>query len=106
MEKKVVGNCPLCGEEVIEKEKLFVCSAGSSKKNEATGEWENEGCQYKIFKTALKKMGKDEITSAEVEELLLKGEVELELISQKTSEPYKAKGTPDEKWGIKIQFNN
>jgi hypothetical protein len=104
-ELKVVGTCPLCGSDVVEKEKLFSCSAGSSRKDEETEEWINEGCQYKIFKGAMKRFGKEEVTASEVEELLKNGEVEVELISQKSGKPYNAKAVTDEKWGVQIKFD-
>lgn len=100
----VVGKCPLCGNDVHEKEKLFVCSTATRVKNETSGEWENQGCEFKIFKTALNKLGKEKIEASEVETLLNNGVVEVELVSKKTGKPYKANGVVDPKYGIKIDF--
>lgn len=100
-----IGNCPICGEDVLEKEKLFVCSTSKSTKNDA-GEWENEGCQYKVFKTALKKLGKDVITAEEMTEMLENGVLRVDLVSAKTGKAYQADAVADEKWGIKINFDN
>lgn len=104
-EQKVVGACPLCGSDVIEKEKLYACSTGTSRKDEETEEWINEGCQYKVFKSAMQRFGKETIEISEVEELLSKGEVEVTLVSKKTNKDYKAKAVTDEKWGVQIKFD-
>jgi DNA topoisomerase-3 len=100
-----IGTCPICGSDVIEKEKLFVCSTATSKKNDA-GEWENEGCQYKVFKGALKKLGKDDISAEEMTEMLENGVVRVDLVSAKSGKAYQADAVADEKWGIKINFDN
>lgn len=99
-----VGSCPLCGSDVEEKEKLFVCSTATSSKDEATGEWVNGGCQFKIFKGALKKLGKENITAEEVTEMLENGSVKVNLVSAKNGKEYTADAVADEKWGIKINF--
>ena len=101
----VVGKCPLCGSDVHEKEKLFVCSTATRVKNVTSGGWENQGCEFKIFKTALAKLGKDSIEASEVGQLLTNGVVEVELVSKKTGKPYKANGIVDPKYGIKIDFS-
>ncbi len=101
----VVGKCPLCGSDVHEKEKLFVCSTATRVKNETSGEWENQGCEFKIFKTALAKLGKDNISTTEIETLLRDGVVEVELVSKKSGKPYNANGIIDPKYGIKIDFS-
>ncbi len=100
-----LGKCPLCGSDIIEKEKLFVCSTARRVKNETSGEYENEGCTYKIFKTALSKLGKDNIEASEVSTLLSTGSVEVSLISKKTSKPYTANAIVDPTWGIKVDFS-
>lgn len=104
-EQKVVGTCPLCGTDVVEKEKLYACSGGSSRKDEESGEWINEGCQYKIFKSALNRFGKEEVTAAEVTNLLKNGEIEVELVSKKNGKAYTAKAVTNEQWGIQVKFD-
>ena len=101
-----LGACPACGSDIIEKDKLFVCSSASNKKNEATGEWENEGCQYKIFKTALTKFGKSNLTAREVSNMLNKGITQVSLKSQKNGAAYNANIKPDLQWGIKVIFED
>lgn len=50
-ERVVVGICPLCGQEVVEKAKSYQCSSNKFHKND-DGEWEmTEGCGLKIWKT-------------------------------------------------------
>jgi hypothetical protein len=104
-EENIVGKCPLCECNIIEKEKLFACSNGSSSYDEENKKWINEGCQYKIFKTSLGRFGKEEITGAEVEELLSNGKVAVDLIS-KSGNSYVKDIVVDEKYGIKVDFDS
>jgi hypothetical protein len=100
MEK--VGICPICGNDVVDKGKLFACADGTSTRNEAGG-FDNAGCQYKIFKSSLQKFGKEEITTEEVTTMLENGTVEVTLVS-KAGKDYLADLVPDTQWGTKVAF--
>jgi len=104
-ELNIVGKCPLCGNDVVEKEKLFVCSDSKNYYDEDEKKWVNEGCSFKIFKTALNRFGKEEITSSEVEDLLSNGKVEVTLVSKQGSD-YVKDLLIDEKYGVKVDFNS
>ena len=47
-ELKIVGKCPLCGGDVVEKDKYFSCIKRKVKK--INNNWENLGCPFLIFK--------------------------------------------------------
>lgn len=110
----VVGKCKLCGGDVIAKEKIFVCSNAENKKetDEQSGEerWVNTGCQFKIFRGALKKLGKPELKNEEVEKLLNGETIVFDLVS-KSGSSYQKDGYLDNPgsdgiaW-IKINFGN
>jgi len=100
-----LGECPKCGKDIIEKDKLFLCSGADFHKDESTGEWSNNGCDYKIFKGGLKKLGKNNITAKEVSNLLHKGKVVVSLKSLKNGKAYNGDMVVDLKWGVKINFN-
>lgn len=100
-----VGACPVCGKDVIEKDKIYLCSGAKFNKDEATGEWSNSGCDYKIFKTALNRFGKAKLTAREVSNMLTKGEASVSLKSKKTNKAYTAKIVPDKQWGLKVEFD-
>jgi len=99
-----LGKCPKCGKDIIEENKLFKCSTAKSEKNE-NGEWINTGCDYKIFKTALKRFGKNSVTATEVKNVLNKGRATVNLKS-KANKPYKASIVVDNKWGIQVKFDS
>jgi len=113
-ENIIVGKCKMCDGDVIAKEKIFVCSKADNKqvKKEGTDEdiWVNEGCQFKIFRSSLKKLGKNELTNEEVTSLLNGDTVEFDLVSKGGSN-YKKNGTLDQpnqdgiSW-VKIDFKN
>jgi len=96
-DQKSLGKCPICKEgDIIEREKNFSCSQANWKKNDED-KWENEGCDFSIYKFGLAKFGKEEITAEEVEKMLSNGEVEVEF-------KYTKKMIPDEKYGVKVLF--
>lgn len=97
MDNKSLGKCPFCDGDIVEREKNFACSKAKWEKNDG-GQWENKGCQYSIYKFALQKFGKEEITADEVKELLDNGHATVELKSKKQI-------TVDEKFGVKLDFN-
>lgn len=102
-----LGKCPSCNSgNISEKPALYSCSNGQSKKL-PDGTYENTGCQYKIYKGALSKFGKDKISPTDVKKLLDKGSFQASLTKQKTNEKYTAKIIPDMTYGIKIDgFKN
>ena len=95
-EQKSLGKCPVCKDgDIIEREKNFACSNAKWEKTDE--KWENNGCQYSIYKFGLEKFGKREITAEEVEALLKDGKTEIEMT-------YKKPMIIDEKYGIKVLF--
>lgn len=106
MEEKIVTKCPICKDgDMIEKEKLFVCSNSKSSLNEETEKWEETGtCSYKIFKSSLSRFGKPNISAEEVKELCENGKLEVELVSKKQTQ-YKAITNVSPEWGIQVDFN-
>lgn len=61
------GSCPLCQADVVEYPQSFGCSR-----------WE-EGCEFAIFKNAIKRFGGKELTKKQVKELLQKGKTEVSI---------------------------
>jgi DNA topoisomerase-3 len=107
LKKEIIslGECPVCGGDIHEKEKVFLCSNAKFKKSES-GEWTNEGCEYKIFKTGLEKLGKKQISAKEVSDMLHKGVKIVSLKSAKTGKAYNGNMVVDKKWGVKIDFTS
>lgn len=99
------AKCPVCGSDMIEKEKQFSCSTAKWKKA-ADDSWENEGCNYSIRKNALERFGKLEITPAEVETLLENEVVEVTLKSKDKDTTYQKNALIDHQWGIKVDFSS
>ena len=99
-ENIVVGTCPKCGLNVIEKEKLYVCSG--AKNRLIDGEWINEGCAYKVFKSSLRGLGIQCIGRSSMRALLQDGSVWLNI---KTKGGIKKKRIViDKKDGIKVRW--
>lgn len=99
----VIGKCPLCQGDLLNKDALYECANRKSSKDEY-GNWTSTGCTYKLFKTALSKFGKKTITVAEMKTLASKGEVTLKLMNTKNGKPFDAKVVVDSEWGCKIEF--
>ena len=97
-----LGKCPICEGQIYERPKAYICSNAQWVKNGES--WENKGCNFSIFKTALKKFGGKNLSKTDIKKLLNNGELEVTLESQRTKQPYKKKIAPDPKWGIKINF--
>ena len=104
MDEKIVGKCIKCGGDVIEKEKYYVCKNRKAIKNENTGEWTIEGCDFIVFKDVFKRFGKNKITVTEMKKFLKDKQIIVELTS-KTGNKYKKYAKFDEKWNIAIDFN-
>lgn len=92
-----IGKCPYCGKDILIKEKSFSCSGAKWKK--IGQKFENSGCSYNVRFNQLSKIGGNNITKSQMKELLISGEVEVELKSQ-SGEKYKAKMVADLKWGL------
>jgi hypothetical protein len=107
MEEIKVCKCPVCKEgDILEKDKLFVCSNSNTEYNQETKVWEEKGtCSYKIFKSSLSKLGKPTIVAEEVKELCENGTIKLNLIS-KAQKPYEVPGLVDPERGIKADFES
>lgn len=76
-EVEVIGNCPFCDGNIVEKDKTFACTNAKWEKN--GDKFENKGCTFQIIKGKFKKQGKENITKEEVRFLLENGELEVEL---------------------------
>jgi DNA topoisomerase-3 len=106
--KEVVslGECPVCKEgHIYEGKGSFMCTKASWK-NEGTKEkakWVNSGCEYSIWKEALKKFNKATISKTEVKGLLKNGKMKVTLKS-KTGNNYEKYILIDPKWGVKVDF--
>ena len=102
-----LGLCPSCAKgQIVEGAKVFSCSEAKHKK---TGEgknvvWTNEGCDYKIFKSAMKNFGGSVLTSAKIKKMLADGSVEINLKSKNTGKSYKKHIQPDMKWGVAVKW--
>lgn len=99
------AKCPVCGSDMVEKEKQFSCSTAKWKKADDDS-WENEGCNYSIRKNALERFGKSEITASEVETLLENEVVEVTLKSKDKDSTYQKNVLIDHQWGVKVDFNS
>ena len=98
-----LGKCIMCDGEIIEKAKIYMCNRAKFKKE--GDNFINEGCTYKILKAALKNMGKPNLTVTEVKKFLDKKELEVTLKAKESGNSYKKFIIPDEKWGVKVDFD-
>lgn len=98
-----LGTCPVCGGDIVEKPKAYICSKASWKKDEA-GSWKNDGCQYSIWKNALEKFGKSSLSKLDVKTLLKNGKVKVKLKSPRNQSSYEKDIIIDPKWGVKVDF--
>ena len=82
-ERKIIGECPLCGEDVVESPRSYSCSG-----------W-RDGCGFTIWK----EMYGTKLTEADAKSILEKGETDLKDLVSKAGKPYKAKiaYNPEEK---------
>ena len=98
--------CPKCQSEILENGPFFACENVKQEKNEETGNWEDIGsCTWKVWKSAFVKLGGEELTLEILDKIITDGEAEVSLFSQKKGKPYKGIAIPDEKYGVKIDFD-
>ena len=85
----IVGKCPLCGADVVEKNKLYQCSSNKYRKNEDGSFDHIAGCGFRLWKTVANK----EIPEKAVRELLANGETSgrVEGFISKAGKPFSAK---------------
>lgn len=100
-----LGKCPLCSGDIYEKPKAYICSKAQWKKDE-NKKWINEGCNFTIWKNSLVKLGGKSLSKLDIKTLLVKGKIEVTLKSQRTKKTYKKNILIDQKWGVKVDFNN
>lgn len=86
-----LGTCPRCGAEVIESPRAYGCSR-----------W-REGCDFKIWKDALKRFGGKKVTKTVAKRLLSKGEDVVTLKTRK-GEDRDYFVLLDENFGIRVDF--
>ncbi len=104
-----LGTCPVCkAGEIYEKGKVFMCTNAQWKKETINGkeEWKNEGCDYKIFKSACDKFGLKELKPLDIKGLLKNGKRAVKLKSDRTNQSYEKYILVDPKWGIKVDFTS
>lgn len=77
-EMVVVGTCPRCGKEVVEKKDFYGCSSYESK--------DNTGCGFSFSKTHRQGWFKGSITPAQAKKLLKKENISLKAVSKEGSE--------------------
>lgn len=75
----VVGKCPICSKDVIDNRQWYTCT-GADYDSVAKI---NNGCDFKIYKLALAKLGKKEISIKEVTKILKGDKVTFNLRSEK-----------------------
>ncbi|WP_456450189.1 hypothetical protein [Hydrogenimonas sp.] len=90
-EAETLGNCPLCGADVVEYPLSFGCSR-----------WE-EGCEFAIFKNSIKRFGGKMLSAQKARELLTRGETEVTILGR-DKRPRKVKALLDREFGCKIDF--
>lgn len=85
----IVGKCPLCGQNVVEKNKLYQCSSIKYRKGYDGSFEQTAGCGFKLWKTIANK----ELPEKAVRELLANGETsgKVEGFISKAGKPFSAK---------------
>ncbi|BCD68489.1 hypothetical protein [Nitratiruptor sp. YY09-18] len=90
---KSLGSCPVCGVDVVEYPLSFGCSR-----------WE-EGCEFAIFKDAIKRFGGKALTKKQAKELLQKGQIEVK-IRGFDKKMKKVNLLLDSEFGCRVDFKN
>ena len=100
-ERVSLGKCPKCGKgDIEERGGVFMCSNSQTRKE--GDKFVTVGCDFKIFKTGLQKLGKQELTAKEIKALLDKKGIMITLKGEYG--PYKAKLVLDMTFGTKVIF--
>ncbi len=86
-----LGSCPVCGADVVEYPLSFGCSR-----------WE-EGCEFAIFKDAIRRFGGKLLSKKQAKELLQKGKTEVS-IRGFDKKMRKADLLLDEEYGCRVDF--
>jgi len=90
-ELEVLGECPICGADIVETPLSYGCSKWS------------DGCEFAIFKNSIKRFGGKTLSKQKVKELLSKGVIEVTIRSFDKSEK-RVKLYLDNEFGCKIDF--
>jgi len=104
-ENDSLGKCPLCKKgDIVEGKKAYTCTNAKLIKTDSG--WKNEGCNFSVWKNALEKFGKKNITPSEIKKLLKDGKAIVTLYSTKTNKSYKKEVEIDLKFGVKVNFDS
>ncbi len=90
-ELEAIGECPLCGADVVESPLSYGCSR-----------WE-EGCEFAIFKNSIKRFGGKMLSKQKARELLAKGFTPVSIKSFEGSEK-RVTLRLDREFGCKVDF--
>lgn len=101
----ILGKCPVCGEDIIERPESYGCSAAKFEEDHFGEGIVNNGCRFYIYKKALAKYGKKIITKQEVKEILSSGSCVVTLKNRRTRQPYQKNAILDEEYGVSIDFD-
>lgn len=102
---KSLGTCPLCNGNIIEKDKVYSCENSKWIFEDDFDEWENHGCDFKIFKNALKKYGLRQINSSKIRTLFQEGRLIVTLKSR-YKQTYTKFAYVDNEFGISVDFES
>ena len=84
--------CPRCKADLEESPAAYGCSR-----------W-REGCEFKVWKDALKRFGGKKLTKTQAKQLFSKGEISVKL-QRKSGEEYEKCAVLDDVYGIRIDFD-
>ncbi len=90
---EVVGSCPECGREVVDRPKSYSCSGYPE-------------CKFALWKNSLARLGKKQITLNQAKNLLAGKEIPLKGLKSKNGDKFEAKGklVKDERFGWQVEF--
>ena len=100
---KILGKCPLCDGNIIQRENSFGCTNANWEQD--FDNLENDGCQYSIHKESLKRYGKRKITVSDIKSLFKKGFFIAKLRSRYKQEYFKYVYI-NEEYGLEVDFNS
>ena len=102
---KVIGKCPVCGNNIFNKGKVVECSSNRYTKNEDGSFTRAEGCGFRIWKTICGK----ELSEATLKQLIEKGETDGKVsgfVSKRTGKTFSAKLKLREDHSIEFVFDD